>query len=579
MTGRWNRTKLRLVVGARLLRFLPLSLLLLAPAILAQTNPGAPESSEAALTLMLESGPDSTSVAPDDSLAAPLIFEADTITTFRATLRGVTPSRRAEIALARLEALHRSQMLQPIRIEPLEQGHVVLVGDLFAFLLLNTDVDPQSGQTSAQAAEDAGRKLGHALSERVRVRSAGQRLRGAVQAVIGTIALIFLFRLLRWVSRRSLVWMQSQSEAHRGRLRVGDVDFLAQFSVALTWIARILTQVGYLVLVAVWVVFVLNRFPETQRFGEAARSSVFGVLHTFQMGLLRAIPGIIAIALILLFARFATRIASEVFKGIERGTVRLPGIHPETAGATKRLVNVLIWLLAIVVSYPFIPGSDSAAFQGLSVFVGLIVTLGSSGIVGHMMSGLVVIYSRALQKGDYVRIGEIEGIVIEVGTLSVKIANAKKEEFTIPNSVIVGTIVKNYSRLARETGAPLTTSVTIGYDAPWRVVHEMLLKAAERTPGVRKDPAPFVLQTRLSEFYVEYQLVVRLEQAEQRIATLNALHQNIQDFFNERGVQIMTPAFESQPERPLIIPKSKWSQAPGDQPSIRGSDAAPPENH
>lgn len=551
--------------AACVLRLLLLSVLFMNPVSLATAQSSTPDSSSI-LTQVLHAPLGARASALDDSLgAAPLIFQADTIVTFRAAVRGTPPSRRAEIALDRLEALHPSQMLLPVRIEPIEEGAVVLVGDLYSFMVLNADVDPQSGQTNAEVAGAAAAKLRHALEARTKLLSASGRLRSAIEAGVGTILLFVLIWLLARFSRFALAWMKSKSEAHRERLKVGDVDFIAQFSVVLTWTTRVVTQFGILALITIWVIFILNRFPETQRWGIGARSSLFGILRQFERGLLHAIPGILAVALIILIARFVSRIATDLFAGVERGSMRLPGIHPETAGATRRLVTILIWIFAIVVAYPLIPGSDSTAFQGISVFLGLIVTLGSSGIVGHMMSGLVVVYSRALQRGDYVQVGDIEGIVTEVGTLSVKVANAKKEEFTIPNMVIVGTIVKNYSRLTKGTGIPLTTSVTIGYDAPWRVVQDMLVAAAERTPGVLKDPDPRVFQSRLSEFYVEYQLVVRIEKPELRVATLTGLHQNILDIFNERGVQIMVPAFESQPQSPVIVPRSKWSQAPGDR--------------
>jgi small-conductance mechanosensitive channel len=252
-------------------------------------------------------------------------------------------------------------------------------------------------------------------------------------------------------------------------------------------------------------------------------------------------------------------VAKDFFTAIELGTISFPGFHSDTVGATRRLVNVLIWLFGVVIAYPFLPGSNSPAFKGVSVFLGLLVTLGSAGVVGHMMSGLVLVYSRALKKGDYVRVGDVEGIVMEVGPLSTKLANRKDEEFTIPNTVMVGTTIKNFSRLAGQSGSPLTTKVTIGYDAPWRVVHDMLKTAAARTPGLRKEPPPFVLQADLSDFYVEYQLVVRLESADLRILVMSVLHQNIQDAFNERGVQIMSPHFEGQPVERVWVPKSKWN--------------------
>jgi small-conductance mechanosensitive channel len=366
--------------------------------------------------------------------------------------------------------------------------------------------------------------------------------------------------------------MASKSEVHRERLKLGDVDFIAKFSTAFGWVANVAAQIGSLALVALWVIFILNQFPETQRWGAAASAALFNALVGFERGLLRAIPGVVAVVLIVIGGRFASKLATDVFAGIEGGTIGLPGVHPETAGATRRLVITLIWLFAIIVAYPLVPGSDSVAFKGVSVFIGLIVTLGSSGVVGHIMSGLVLVYSRALKPGDLVRVGDIEGQVIEVGALSVKLVNVKKEEFTIPNTVLVSTTVTNFSRQVRESGGPLTVKVGIGYDAPWRVVNEILLEAAARTPGVRKEPAPTVYQSRLGDFAVEYQLVVVADRPDRRFATLSELHQNVQDAFNERGVQIMTPAFESQPEQPVLVPKAKWNRAPGDTPD-RGERA------
>jgi small-conductance mechanosensitive channel len=165
-----------------------------------------------------------------------------------------------------------------------------------------------------------------------------------------------------------------------------------------------------------------------------------------------------------------------------------------------------------------------------------------------------------------VRVNDIEGMVTEVGVLSVKVINSRKEEVTIPNAVIVGTTVKNFTRMCRDSGPVLTTGVTIGYDAPWRVVYEMLITAAERTRGVLKDPAPVVFQPELSDFYAVYQLTVRLEPVADRLGVLTELHQNIQDAFNERGVQIMSPHFEGQPEGRVVVPRAKWNAAPNDAP-------------
>jgi small-conductance mechanosensitive channel len=193
-------------------------------------------------------------------------------------------------------------------------------------------------------------------------------------------------------------------------------------------------------------------------------------------------------------------------------------------------------------------------------------TLGSAGVINHLMSGLVLVYSRALHKGDYVAVGEVEGFVQEVGPLSVKIATLERKEITIPNVVMTNTNIVNYTRISKEKGLILRATVTIGYDAPWRQVHELLKLAASRTQGLRKDFEPFVLQTALSDFFVEYRLCVALEHAEEKVRRLSELHANIQDAFNEFGVQILSPHFEAQPSDTITVPKSKWFSAPAKPP-------------
>jgi small-conductance mechanosensitive channel len=279
-------------------------------------------------------------------------------------------------------------------------------------------------------------------------------------------------------------------------------------------------------------------------------------------GFLHSVPGIFTVAVIFLLTRLVARIVVSFFSEIEKGNIELPWAHPDTARATRHLVVVLIWIFAITVAYPFIPGSSTDAFKGVSVFVGLMVSLGSAGLVNQVMSGLVVVYSRALRPGEFVCVGDDVGTVSEVGMLSTKILTRRREEITIPNAVLVGTKTVNYSRHVAGDGTKVGTTITIGYDAPWRLVHAMLLKAAHQTTGVRKDPAPRVWQKALSDFYVEYELVVSLDQPQERVPILSELHGHIQDRFNEQGVQIMSPAFESQPEQKVFVPRELWFPEP-----------------
>jgi small-conductance mechanosensitive channel len=219
-----------------------------------------------------------------------------------------------------------------------------------------------------------------------------------------------------------------------------------------------------------------------------------------------------------------------------------------------------------VVAYPYIPGSDTAAFKGLSVLIGLMITLGSTGLINQIISGLFVVYSKSVKTGDYVRIGDVEGEVLNVGSLATKLRTPRQEEITLPHSVLVGTATTNYSRLAGKDGMVVTASVTIGYDVSWRQVHALLLLGASRTPGIRQEPPPRVLQRELSDFYVQYHLLAHLEEGESRAVVLSELHAQIQDAFNEHGTQIMSPHFEAQPKKPVLVPKSAWYAPPASQP-------------
>jgi small-conductance mechanosensitive channel len=201
------------------------------------------------------------------------------------------------------------------------------------------------------------------------------------------------------------------------------------------------------------------------------------------------------------------------------------------------------------------------------VLFGVMITLGSSGIVTQAMSGLVIVYSRAIRKGDFVDINGVQGVVTEIAALATKVVTVRNEEITIPNSVVVANPIHNYSKLGGTHGTLLTTKVTIGYDAPWRQVHELLIGAARKTARVRSTPEPYVYQRALSDFYVEYELFCSIDEARLRIPIVSDLHAAIQDAFNEVGVQIMSPHFFGQPDDPVVVPRSKWYTAPARHPA------------
>ena len=329
-----------------------------------------------------------------------------------------------------------------------------------------------------------------------------------------------------------------------------------------TLLARIIQLLGLFVSAALsfaWLTSVLLLFEATEGLGQRLGGLLYAALVTVGNGLVDTIPGLIVVVVILVLAQAAVQASNAMFRAVAKRQLQISIIHPETASATRRLVALGIWALAVVAAYPYLPGAQSEVFKGVSVLLGAMLTLGSSGVVTQLMSGLVLVYSRALRVGDHVVSGRgddaIEGVVQQVGVLATKLVNVRNEEITIPNAVLVNNAIKNYSRLSERSGTLFSAHVSIGYDAPWRQVHALLLSAAARTPRLRQEPKPYVLQRALNDFYVEYELLAHLDRPLERIQVLSHLHENIQDAFNEAGVQIMSPHFLTQPDRPVVAPR------------------------
>ena len=494
---------------------------------------------------------------------ATLTFWNRPIVTLHAEIDDIRPKDRVQRIERKIAAILKTARGEKASAVPGTlanlSGYWVRIDGREAFGLLPEDVDSVTGQNLDEVVGKAVEALQGALDARREQQRLPQLLRGIGLALVATVALgVALWVVLRF-HRRAL---RSVQELTKVEVKVGGVD-LHPFLHALEQAAVKLTSLGLIIIaVYLWLTFVLGRFPLTRPLGDGLADFLIDLLTTLATGALGALPGLFTVLVIFVLTRMLVRTVDGFFGAVERGGLSVSWLAPDTAKASRRLTNVLIWVFALTVAYPYIPGSDSDAFKGISVFVGLMVSLGSAGLINQVMSGLVVAYSRALKAGEYVKVGETEGTVSEVGMLSTKVITPKREAITVPNAVLVGSPITNYSRLAEDQGAIVGTTVTIGYDAPWRQVHAMLALAAERTPGVRKAPQPFVLQRSLSDFYPEYHLVVHLDRPETRIRILSDLHANIQDVFNEFGVQIMSPHFEKQPAEKVWVPKEQWHAAP-----------------
>jgi small-conductance mechanosensitive channel len=492
------------------------------------------------------------------------------IVTMRADLAGASPTQRVERARKRIDLNEDADLALPIRAETLvigqTKGYQIMLGHQPQFALLEGDVDTASGETLEELVKQTLARL-----EEVRKAHYEQRYWPSILEGVGlSLAATLICAALLWLLWRATRFVITMLDAVRAKYE--DVstthiewqEYAARLGMRILWLVR---WVVVLALLYTWAAYVLARFPFTRPLGGRLGDFVFRLLEWLGNGVVGAVPGLVTIGVVFFITRSIVEVLGLFFSKVQTGRLEVPFLHAETVSATRQIVTVIVWGLGVAVAYPYIPGSSSDAFKGLSVMFGLMISLGSTGLMTQMMSGLVVIYSRALRKGDFVSVSGTEGIVVEIGALATKLVNMRNEEITIPNSVLIGNAIRNYSRLSESGGAVISTKVTIGYDTPWRQVHAMLTIAAEQTAGIQLEPKPFVLQRALSDFYVEYELFVHIDEPKRRFFILTDLHANIQDQFNEYGVQIMSPNFRSQPDQPVLSPRETWYAAPAQGPA------------
>ncbi len=493
------------------------------------------------LLLVLQAG---TATPPDTAV---LRVGTRAVVVFRGTLGAATPTERASAATRRITAAIEAGA-DSITTQATPDGVLLLLGGQPMLVVTPSDADTAGGEAVGQRAAIAARELRLAVGEVRESSSLTALLVALALALVATIVLVVAVRLLVTGRRRLDARLERVPASSWPGIRIRGFTLLrpAQLLTGFRFGVRVLAWGLGIVAVYLYVTFVLSQFPWTRPLGQALGNYLVSTLARLGLGALRALPGLFTVVLIFLVTRFLVRLVRSLFEAVERGTLVLPGVHPETAQPTRRIVTALIWMFALVVAYPYLPGSESAAFKGVSVFGGLLLTLGSAGVVGQAMSGLVLMYSRGFKVGDFVQIGSIQGTVVGLSLLSTRVRTTKNEYVTLPNSVVVSGAVTNYSA-AQDQAHPLTiySSVTIGYDVPWRQVHELMIGGAKATDGVLGEPPPFVLQRALNDWYVEYQVNAAIDP--QRAAELpgfySRLHGNIQDAFWAAGVEIMSPSY------------------------------------
>ncbi|CAK16044.1 mechanosensitive ion channel family protein [Pseudomonas entomophila] len=492
------------------------------------------------------------------------------IFTFHATLLGETPAARAQRAAMVIDDALRGTDELKVGVDPIMHSHLVLLGGRRAFIVAPQDLGLEGGDTRA-AAEQAAAILRQVVEESGEARNLHFLLKALGYSALASVIYLALIKAAN-LARRKLRGRLPQLMRERAyQLRVGQLPLFDMQYVyfLIDRLLRLLYWGVVLLLSYQWLSFVLSQFPYTRPWGESLNVHLLDLLRYLLDGILHAIPGIAVAVLIFFIARGISGFSRRLLERMARpGT--LNWLTEETLQPTTRLTSLAIWLFALVMAYPYLPGSGTDAFKGLSVLLGLMISLGASSVVGQAAAGLILTYSRTLKAGEYVRVGDNEGTVTEVGMFNTTIRTGLGEVLTLPNSMITGSVTRNYSRVVQGQGYIVDTVVTIGYDTPWRQVEAMLIEAATRTEGIVATPRPQVFQTGLSDFYPEYRLVAQAIPSEPRprAELLSLLHANIQDVFNEYGVQIMSPHYLGDPAQEKWVPRDKWFSAPARDPGM-----------
>lgn len=478
-----------------------------------------------------------------------------------------TPEERVLRIRNTLRNFTQEDVREPLRIVPVtrynQQGRLIVMNGKPVMLLAQADLDEGDDLTLDQAAQ---RVLARMETQRVALRDqydSGWLALSTVKAAAGFLVFVLFcygaWRSWRWVRRfyRRRIVENRSWVPHRWRRFIGAIE---------TRLYALMMILLAIVAFYFWLSWVFSLFPWTRVWGTSLGDWSIRALREIALSIVSALPGLLIVMLIFLITAFILKLLKMLLNQVEAGRLQLPGIHPETVGATRKLISVVVWLFALSAAYPFLPGANSLAFKGISVFFGLMLTLGSAGVMNHAMSGLVLIYSRALRKGDVIRVADNEGQVSEIGMLATKIITRENYVVTVPNAVVVSGKITNLSVQNPDGGVNLTVGVTIGYDTPWRQVHAMLELAAKRAQCVDLTYPPLVRQLGLMDWYIAYELQVRLLPGQSLAMARNELHSNIQDVFNEFNVQIMSPNFVMQPEGAVMVAKENWYPAPAATP-------------
>lgn len=484
-----------------------------------------------------------------------MLFQVKGVSSYPAALRAETVRKRIEQV-----ASNYAMSPESIRIVPYDNKDQILAGDELLLNVYDADADAE-GLSRTVFAEVAASKIREVIKDYRQERRPDVIKANIIKAAIAVLLMAAIMAILILGLRRLNDIFNRRMKKRIDALE--NVSFkLIQSQNLIKGLHVIYSTVRFLLLFITLLVFtdyILALFPWTKGAAKYLLDIILNPLKAMGIGFLNYLPSLIFLIIIFIVTRYILRLIRLFFAGLNNGAIEISNFDADWAMPTFKIVRLVIVAFALVLAFPYIPGSETSAFKGVSVFLGILFSLGSSSFIANMIAGYSMTYRRAFKIGDRIEINDMTGYVEEQSLMVTRLRSFKNEEIVIPNSIMLNSSLINYSAKIKEKGLILHTTVGIGYETPWRQVDAMLKLAADRTSGLLKDPPPYVLKRALGDFAITYEINAYCNDATKVLQNYNELHQHILDIFNENNVQIMTPAYEGDPEIPKVVPKDQWN--------------------
>ncbi|MFM7264874.1 MAG: mechanosensitive ion channel family protein [Cyanobium sp.] len=465
-------------------------------------------------------------------------------------IAGFSAEERASTITRRLERLAQDDDLpiEALSIRHIKDDGIIYLSDGRDVLLTINERDATASRLRATELADLSlRNLKAALQHYRDARRPGRLLRHSGYAAIASVALVLFSLALLRGSGRLLPSLGRFITAHSRGIQVGRVELMSAETISSLWLEALKLARLLIVLAAVvyWAGFTLRLYPWTRELGEGLRGQFYGSIELALTATAHYLPNVFVVAIIVMAAVYFLKAVKPFFVALHHGQLVIPGFYTDWAMPTYNLLLCLVIALAVVLAIPYLPGFGSPAFHGASVFLGLLLSLGSTSAITNVIGGIILIYTRAFQVGDHIQVGAVVGDIIEKNFLAIRIRTPANQIITIPNSKLLNNDVVNFNISSREFqhSLLLQTSVGLGYDVPWRAAHATLIEAALASADILAEPAPFVLQTSLGDHAITYQLNAHTGNPNRMVFTLSDLHQHIQDSFQQAGIEILSPTY------------------------------------